>query len=260
MTAPAGLLSPVERLAGLLAETRGRGAFAALDSLPAYLQPACTDEAYAVQHATLRAMRSAPAGWKIGSKSHDGPIQGAPLPASTVHRSPAMLACDAFVKPGLELEIAFVLGRRFKALSGPCSDDAVLDGIASVHAAIEVVASRFSAWPNVDKLWQLADLQNHGALILGEGVPYDPCYPFVAPAMHFTFDGKNVVEGKPANPAGDPRRLPGWLVRHCLSRGLTLEPGCVLTCGSYTGMYFPGEAGVARGAIEGLPPVELMLA
>ncbi|MGU7782647.1 2-keto-4-pentenoate hydratase [Burkholderia sp. PU8-34] len=260
MTAPSGLSSPVEGLASLLAEARVRGTVAALASLPEYMRPACVDEAYAVQHATLRAMRTPPAGWKIGSKSPDGPIQGAPLPATTVYRSPVTLARDAFPKPGLELEIAFVLGRRFKALSGPLSDDAVLDGIASVHAAIEVVASRFSGWPNVDKLWQLADLQNHGALILGEGVPYDPCYPFVAPAMSFTFDCKDVVDGKPANPAGDPRRLPGWLVRHCLSRGLTLEPGCVLTCGSYTGIYFPGEAGVARGVIEGLPPVELMLA
>jgi len=121
------------------------------------------------------------------------------------------------------------------------------------------VTSRFSGWPHVDKLWQLADLQNHGALIVGEAVPYDGKFPFLAPAASFTIDGAPLFEGAPANPAGDPRRLLGWLVNHGVSRGLTFEPGTVLTCGSYTGMAFPEKNGVVRGAIDGLPPVQFTL-
>ncbi len=114
-------------------------------------------------------------GWKIGAKTpaSDAPIQGAPLPAEGVHRSGATLERSAFGKAGLELEVAFVLNRTFDAESGPYSDADVIAAIDTVHASIEVVASRFATWPDVDKLWQLADLQNHGALVLGEGVPYE---------------------------------------------------------------------------------------
>lgn len=248
----------VEGLARVLANARVAGE--RLATLAPELRPASSEDAFATQYATLQSLGSAPAGWKIGSKSHDGPIQGSPMPAAGVHRGRTTVARDAFAKPGLELEIAFALGRRFEAGSGPYTDEAVLDAIETVHAAIEIVASRFQDWPNVDKLWQLADLQNHGALIVGEGVAYERDYPFASPSMRFTFGGANIVEGVPANPAGDPRRLLPWLVNHCVSRGVTIEPGAVLTCGSYTGIYFPACAGVALGTIDGLPPVELSLA
>jgi 2-keto-4-pentenoate hydratase len=167
---------------------------------------------------------------------------------------------NAFGKSGLELEVAFRLGRRFEPGSGPYVDEDVFAAIESVHAAIDVVASRFAAWPDVEKPWQLADLQNHGALILGDGVPYDAAFPFVSPAMTFTFDGAPLFHGAPANPAGDPRRLLAWTVNHSVSRGLAVERGTVLTAGSYTGLAFPEAPGTAVGSIEGLPAVELHFA
>ncbi|CAB3748819.1 2-keto-4-pentenoate hydratase [Paraburkholderia humisilvae] len=232
---------------------------APLDTLPHDVQPANAEDAYAVQFATLDAMRASIGGWKVGAKSPTGPIQGSPLPAACVHRSGVDLPRGAFHQAGLELEVAFALGRRFDPAGAPYSDEQVLGAIESMHAAIEVVTSRFSGWPHVDKLWQLADLQNHGALIVGEGVPYDSRFPFLVPAASFTFDGAPVFDGASANPAGDPRRLLGWLINHGVSRGLTFEPGTVLTTGSYTGMVFPEKRGVALGVIDGLPPVQLTL-
>nr|WP_175110283.1 2-keto-4-pentenoate hydratase [Paraburkholderia solisilvae] len=231
-----------------------------LDTLAEDLQPANADDAYAVQFATLDAMRESIGGWKVGAKSPTGgPIQGSPLPAACVHRSGVELPRSAFNQAGLELEVAFRLGRRFDPAGGPYTDEQVLGAIESMHAAIEVVTSRYAGWPNVDKLWQLADLQNHGALIVGEGVPYDSRFPFVTPAARFTFDGAPLFDGAPANPCGDPRRLLGWLINHGVSHGLTFEPGMVLTAGSYTGMAFPEEPGAARGVIDGLPPVQFTL-
>jgi 2-keto-4-pentenoate hydratase len=244
-------------LASLLADTRRSGG--ALETLAAGLAPSNAQEAYAVQHATLRRLETSIGGWKVGAKSPDGPIQGSLLPGNCVHGQTAALRRDAYAKPGLELEIAFTLTRRFEAASGHHSDEDVLDAIGSMRASIELVASRFSHWPAVDKLWQLADLQNHGALVVGEAVPYDPDYPFLAPSLSFTFDGASIFEGKPSNPAGDPRRLLGWTVNHALSQGVTLEAGTVITAGSYTGIHFPARAGVAVGVIDGLPPVELTL-
>ncbi|SAK48177.1 2-keto-4-pentenoate hydratase-like protein [Caballeronia temeraria] len=248
----------VDALALLFVEARGHRA--KLDVLPEDTRPADADDAYAAQEATLRALNADIGGWKVGAKTHVGPIHGAPLPADGMHKTGARLSMQSFGKAGLELEVAFRLGRRFDANSGPYSDEDVIAAIESVHAAIEVVASRFAAWPDVEKPWQLADLQNHGALIVGEGVPYDTAFPFVSPAMTFTFDGAPLFEGVPANPAGDPRRLLAWTVNHSVSRGLAVERGTVLTAGSYTGIAFPAALGTAVGTIEGLPAVEMHFA
>jgi len=251
----------VAALARLFAEARGHRA--KLDDLPETARPTSMDDAFAAQEATLRALGAdsndskAIGGWKVGAKSTDGPIQGALLPASGVHRSGARLSMQGFGKAGLELEVAFTFNRSFAASSGPYSDADILNSIDRVHAAIEVVASRFAGWPDIDKLWQLADLQNHGALVVGEGVPYDEAFPFVSPSMSFMYDDASLVQGVPANPAGDPRRLLAWTINHAVSRGLTVEQGTVITAGSYTGIAFPAKAGTATGAIEGLPPVEL---
>ena len=250
-----------EALAARFAAARTeKGADGALDTLAPELRPASETDAYDAQHATLSALGAAIAGWKVGAKSADGPAQGAPLPSSGVFRQSATLRRATFIKPGLELEIAFTLGRRFDAHSGPYDDATVIGAIESVHAAIEVVASRFRAWPDLDKLSQLADLQNHGALVVGEGVGYDAAYPFATPELRFTFDGASAFAGKPANPAGDPRRLLAWVVNHSVARGVAVEAGTVITGGTYTGLYLPSSPGVALGEIDGLPPVQLTLA
>ncbi|PLZ02888.1 2-keto-4-pentenoate hydratase [Burkholderia sp. WAC0059] len=252
----AGSGASASLLAQRLIDCRASGGL--LDAAEPTLRPASADEAYAIQHDTLRLLSASVGGWKVGAKSTEGgPIQGAPLPADGVLPGGATLAYGRLVKPLLELEVAFKLGRRFEPQSGPYSDEAVIGAIESVHAAIEVVSSRFRQWPDIDRFQQLADLQNHVALIVGEGVRYDAAWPFVRPSMTFTFEGASAFGGVPANPAGDPRRLLGWIVNHCVSRGLALERGTVLTAGSYTGLYPVAGAGTARGVVEGLPPVQV---
>ncbi|CAE6745442.1 2-keto-4-pentenoate hydratase [Paraburkholderia haematera] len=230
-----------------------------LDALPPEQSPADGAAAYMIQHDILRELDAPIGGWKIGAKSDSGPIQGAPLPASDLHADGARLPRAVFAPLGLELEIAFRFGRRFEASTTPYSEADVQAGIGSIGATIEIVASRYAGWPNVDKLAQLADLQNHGALIVGEFTSYRADFPFVAPSARFSFEGRDVVETMPANPAGDPRRLLTWLVNHATSRGIAVTPEMVVTTGSYTGMFFPQSAGTASGRIEGLAPISLTL-
>lgn len=230
-----------------------------LDALPSEQTPADSAAAYAMQHDILRVLDAPIGGWKIGAKSDSGPIQGAPLPANDLYADGARLSREAFAPLGLELEIAFRFGRRFEPSTAPYSEADVHAGIGSIGATIEIVASRYADWPTVDKLAQLADLQNHGALIVGEFTPYREDFPFVAPSARFNFEGRDVVETTPANPAGDPRRLLTWLVNHATSRGIAVTPEMVVTTGSYTGMFFPQSAGTARGLIEGLAPISLTL-
>jgi 2-keto-4-pentenoate hydratase len=248
----------ISPLSQRLADARAR--HLTLSSLPPELIPADADAAYAIQHEILRVSGARIGGWKIGSKSDTGPIQGAPLPAGDVYDTGAKLPREVFAPLALELEIAFRFGRRFEPASAPYSEDEVLAGIGSFGATIEIVASRYAEWPNVDKLAQLADLQNNGALIVGEFAPYRDDFPFVAPSLRFSFEERNVVLDAAANPAGDPRRLLPWLVNHCaLHRGVAVTPEMVITTGSYTGMFFPQSAGTASGCIEGLAPVSVTL-
>jgi 2-keto-4-pentenoate hydratase len=231
-----------------------------LDNLPAELTPADADAAYAIQHEILRLSGERIGGWKIGAKSATGPIQGAPLPVGDMYRDGVKLAREAFAPLGLELEIAFRFGRRFEPSNAPYSEAEVHAGIESIGTTMEIVASRYAAWPNVGKLAQLADLQNNGALVVGEFAPYRDDFPFVAPSLRFDFEGRDVGLAEPANPAGDPRRLLTWLVNHCaVYHGLAVTPEMVITTGSYTGMFFPQSAGTASGRIERLAPVSVTL-
>jgi len=244
-------------LASLLAQAHAtRRPIAAL---PPALVPEDAAGAYRVQREVLALRREAIAGWKLGAKSDTGPVQGAPLPASGVHPTLSALTYAGFTTIGLELEIGFVFGQSLHPRGDSFDDSEVMRAIHSMVATIEIVASRFERWPAVDKLAQLADFQNHGALVVSKSIPFDPAFNFVVPRASFQFNGKELMTGPAANPAGDPRRLLPWLVEHCSKNGIAIEAGCVITTGSYSGMYFAEEAGTATGVIEGLPPVVLTL-
>ncbi|WP_240655769.1 2-keto-4-pentenoate hydratase [Paraburkholderia phosphatilytica] len=237
---------------------------ATLDTPPPGQLPTDAAAAFAVQHEILARRGVGIGGWKVGAKSADGPIQGAPLPLDACHASGARFARERYAPLGLELEIAFRFARVFEPRATVYTSDEVLSAIGTMAATVEIVASRFREWPNVDRFAQLADLQNHGALVIGDAVPYRDDFPFEAPALQFHFDNEDVsraTAGKPAaNPAGDPRRLLPWVVNHCTQHlRIAVTPDMIVTTGSYTGMFFPTRAGNARGTIEGLPPVHLEL-
>lgn len=218
-----------------------------------------TAAAFDIQHQTLEILKQPIAGWKIGAKSLDGPIQGAPLPASCLLGSGAVVQLAHYAVVGLELEIAFRFGRVFEPSGGPYPEEEVLASLQECMPAIEIVSSRYTGWPAVDKLAQLADLQNHGALVVGTAVPYDAALPFLEPRASFAHNGESLVQESIGNPAGDPRRLLTWVVNHCAARGISIGPDVVVTTGSYTGMCMSPKAGVVTGRIAGFPPIELTL-
>ena len=227
--------------------------------VPAALAPADVQAAYAVQQRLLSLGKLEIGGWKIGAKSPTGPIQGAPLPRPRIYSGPASVARRDYPVLGIELEIFFTLGRDFRPQADPIPEQEVLDSVSTFGASIELVSSRIAGWPDGSKLSQLADLQNHGALVIGQAVAYRSDFPFAAPRVDLRFEGVPLVAGAGSNPAGDPRRLLCWLVNHCSAQGLTLPAGSIITTGSYTGMEFPARPGRVSGEIEGLPPVALEL-
>ncbi|MFJ3056695.1 fumarylacetoacetate hydrolase family protein [Herbaspirillum sp. NPDC087042] len=249
------LLTAPEELGALLGQAHARKNLQAI--VPLALEPASQEEAYLAQRAFLAHSRARIGGWKVGAKSPDGPIQGAPLPLAGLHPTTTLLRREQFGILGVELEIMFRFGRDFLPGEALPSEREVLKSIAGVATSIEIVSSRLAGWPEVPKLNQLADLQNHGALITSDFVDYDEGFDFRRPHTHLTFKGDDIFKGPGVNPAGDPRRLLHWVVRHCHEQGIALPRGTVITTGSYTGMYFPQEKGMFIGQIADLPPIEL---
>ena len=245
------------RLAQLLVDAhRERSPLGEFD---ADLQPADKDAAYQIQQEILHLRGVKPGGWKIGSKSPTGPIQGSPLPQNCLFASASQFDRAAYPPPGVELEIAFRFNREFTPRDEAYSDDEVMAGIGEMAATIELVSSRFAAWPKIEPLTQLADLLNHGALIVGEFVPYEDGFDFVNPTLELTLNGASIVPSAVANPAGDPRRLLPWLVNHHTRQGLTVPKEFVITTGSYTGIFVAESAGEVSGKILGLPAISLTL-
>ena len=253
----AGARDPGGGLARLL--VTAQEARSPLLSVPEELVPVDAGAAFAVQQRMLALRSQAIGGWKVGAKTPAGPIQGAPLPSDGILQSGAVVRCEDYPVLGLELEIAFRFGRVFEPSTEPYADEVVLASVASMLATIEIVSSRFARWPDVDKLCQLADLQNHGALACGEAVAYSADFPFTAPSLTFMLDGADIVKSPVANPAGDPRRLLAWVVNHCTARGITVDRDVVVTTGSYTGMHLASAPGTVSGEIRGLPAVSLTL-
>ena len=223
------------------------------------LYPADPATAYLTQQEIFRLRGVEAGGWKIGSKSHTGPIQGSPLPRDCLFAPANTFERAAYVPVGLELEVAFRFNRAFSPREQAYSDEEVMAGIGEMAATIEIVSSRFAAWPKVEPLTQLADLLNHGALVVGEFVPYDEHFPFAQPQLEFTLDDASIVPSVAANPAGDPRRLLPWLVNHHTQQGRALPQDLVITTGSFTGMFLAEGPAHVQGQIQGLPPVSLSL-
>jgi 2-keto-4-pentenoate hydratase len=227
--------------------------------VPATLEPANIDSAYEVQQRFLKNCNVGTGGWKIGAKSETGPIQGAPLPLSRIYSRSASIARRDYPVLGIELELIFSFNRDFLPQPDPVPEQQVLESVSAFGASIEIVSSRVAGWPETPKLIQLADLQNHGALVIGKMVEYRSDFSFLNPVADLRINDLSLFSGVGSNPAGDPRRLLCWLVNHCSEKGLALPAGSIITTGSYTGVEFPARAGTVTGEITGLPAVTFEL-
>jgi 2-keto-4-pentenoate hydratase len=252
------------------------------DAPPPDSLPPDAATAYAIQQAVLAGLGESTGAWKIGAKAPGAAASGAPIPASLVLASATRVARAGFFRVLLELEIAFRFAEAIEPRREAYARDEVLARVGVVLPTLEIVDSRFSEWPNVAPLAQLADAQNNGALVTGHPVPYAGFargFDFVSPELEFTFDGKslmrqapgNPVAGNPVagipvagiplagNPVGDPRELLVWFVNHCAAMGITIEPEWTITTGSYVGAHRIDHPGIVHGRFDGLGDVEIEL-
>ena len=219
--------------------------------------PADRAGAYAIQDATLAAMGPV-AGWKVGAKGANAEPHCAPLPSSGIHASGVTLTGSAWRWRCVEVEVAFRLGRDLDPKGRLLAPAELAEAFDAVLPAIEVVESRLLDGQTADPLAQLADLQCHGALVLGSPSAFVPAQLDLHTAeASLHFGTASAAHSHGGNPAQDVWRLMSWLARHCAQRGQPLRTGQIVTTGSCTGLLTAPMGMTVRGEIVGVGAVDL---
>ncbi|MDM0018702.1 fumarylacetoacetate hydrolase family protein [Variovorax saccharolyticus] len=197
-------------------------------------------EAYAVQQRVADALgwfaAAPPKFWKAGGPSRDAVLTHAPLPPAGVWTSPARAGDWPFHMRGIEAEVALRLGREVdQALASTLDVDTAAQLIDAMAVAIEIVDSRWQEANDAPALCKLADLQSHGALVLGDWVPFAR-RDWSAQTCQVQIGAEPRVERRGTHSLGDPAwLLPIWL-RHATRHGDRLAAGTVVTTGTWVGV------------------------
>jgi 2-keto-4-pentenoate hydratase len=221
------------------------------------------EEAYRVQDEVAAALGwfgdSVPTHWKSGGASRTAVLTHAPLAPAGVRSSPADFSDMHFNKRGIEAEIALRIGvevtpQKAAALS---ADDAV-SVVDAMAVSIEVVDSRWRDGAKEAPLLKLADSQVHGALAIGEWLPY-VARDWSAQRCDITIGAAEPVQRIGTHPLGEPLwGVPGWL-RHLTRHGRSVPAGTVITTGSWCGIL-PAQRGEAVSVrFEGIGAASLQL-
>lgn len=219
-------------------------------------------EAYAVQSAVAQALGwDTPTGaqyWKSGAPSRAAELTHAQLPPAGVWASPAHAGSWPFTWRGIEAEIALRLARDVDAalvatLDGP----AAVELIDAMAVSIEVVDSRWDQYLSAPALLKLADLQSHGALVLGEWQAFKP-RDWAAQRCKVQI-AQEVTERCGTHPLSDPVFcLAAWL-RHATREGRVVKAGSVVTTGTWVGILDAAVGDLVTVEFEGIGHASLQL-
>lgn len=221
--------------------------------------PADADEAYRIQDRVAHALgwfRDARATtWKVGAASVTATPIAVPLPPEGVVRSPARFPAGTFHAMGIEAEIAF----RFRDAVDADAVGMNFDWgrvVGELVVTIEVVDSRIRDGGKAPALVKLADAQLHGALVVGDAIPWRPLDWRQLRAV-VRSNGSVDADTRGGHPLGDPTVLLPWFVRHVAQRTGGVRTGDLVTAGTWTGIVpaRPGDA--VEAEFEGVGRVEV---
>lgn len=219
--------------------------------------------AYAVQDEVARTFdwfADGPAQhWKSGGSSRDAVLTHAPLPPAGVWTSPAQARDWPFNLRGIEAEVALRLDHDVDAGMARSIDAAdATELIDAMCVSIEIVDSHWSEGLNAPAMAKLADLQSHGALVLGPWMPF-AARDWRSQSCRVRIGNREPVERIGSHPMQDPAFvLAAWLT-HATRHGDTVPAGAVVTTGSWVGILHaaPGDLVTAEFAGIGQASVQL---
>lgn len=219
--------------------------------------------AYAAQDALAQAMGWFPPGparhWKSGGPNRQAVLTHAPLPPAGVRSSPAQYADMQFHTIGIEAEIALRLGQAVSpAQAAALTPETAGMFVDAMAVSIEIVDSRWAEGGAAPALLRLADLQSHGALVLGEWVPY-AVRDWAAQRCVARIGQREPVVRTGTHPLADPVwLLPTWL-QHATRNGATVVAGTVVTTGSWVGLLPAAKGESVEVEFDGVGRASLSL-
>lgn len=205
------------------------------------LTPATMDEAYAIQDAFMRKWDAPIAGWKVAATAEkvqkiyavDEPFCG-PFYAPTTFTSPAEPNAESFGYLCIESEFAFSFGSTLAARDSAYGRAEILDAIAAVLPAFELISPRFDSLLQDRAALAAADCALNGGFVLG--APYTGWrgLDLAAHPVRLSIAGEVRAEGTGADVLGHPFNVLDWLVNHLSRRGIDLNAGEVVSTGTCT--------------------------
>jgi 2-keto-4-pentenoate hydratase len=221
------------------------------------------EDAYAVQSlvAAQLGWHSAPVAryWKSGGLARDAIITHAGLPPDGVRHSPANLKDWPLHLHGVEAEVAIRLGCdvSFEMLSTASQADAQ-GWIADMTVAIEIISNHWDMGYDTPAWLKLADLQSHGALVLGDWQPWR-AHDWSNQDCQILVNGETVVRRKGSHPLGSPDWGLRVFAKHIIGQHRVLPAGTVITTGSWNGIYRAQAGDAVQVVFDGLGAVEVQL-
>jgi 2-keto-4-pentenoate hydratase len=220
-------------------------------------------DAYAVQQRVASALgwfaEAAPRHWKSGGPSRDTVLTHAPLPPAGVWTSPAHSGAWPFRLRGIEAEVALRLARDVDAaLAATLDADSARALVDAMTVSIELVDSRWQEALDAPALCKLADLQSHGALVLGAWIPF-AARDWSAQTCRVQIGAQLLVERRGTHSLGDPAfLLPAWL-RHATREGRCLAGGTVVTTGTWVGILHAAAGDLVTVEFPGIGRASVQL-
>ena len=230
-----------------------------MSGLPPELRPADLAAGYRVQDALHAALASAGlgalAGHKIGCTTPvmqqylkiDHPCAGGVFSAR-VYREAACLRHGAFVRVGIECEIAVLLGRDLPPRDRPYAPTEVAPAIEACAAGIEIVDDRWIDYGRVDTPTLVADDFFNAACVLGAPRRFDTGTDLAAVRGAMSVNGREIGHGTGTDALGSPLNALAWLAS---ARG-GLKAGELVLTGSMVQTHWPVRGDACAVDIEGL--------
>lgn len=238
------MTNPLHQVAEALLAARRAGP--AADAEPFSTALANPDDAFAVQEIVARAMRGTqpalPRHWKTGATGRDGIAPHAALPDEGIWPSGHDARGWPFRHRLVEAEVALRLRRAVTAAeAGTLDHEAAMALVDAMAVAIELVDFRWQQAAQAPALLKLADLQSHGALVVGDWQPFAPP-DWASQRCMVRIGAAQVREFRGTHSVGNPALLVAPWLRHASRQGDTVPAGTVVTTGTWCGML-PAQAG-----------------
>ncbi|OQU96063.1 hypothetical protein CLAIMM_02199 [Cladophialophora immunda] len=172
---------------------------------------------------------------------------------STLAYEGTSLSLKHYIKPYVELEVAFVLKDKLRGPNATVAD--VMSAIDYAVPAIEIIDSRVKDWA-IDLPDTLADNGSTGTVILGGNPRHLSQLNLANTRGTLYFNHREVISGNTRNVLGNPIAAVAWLINRLAAYDIEFLPGQIILPGSCLEAIPMTEIGHWTGTFDGFGTVE----